>query len=296
MPTRIVLLSRLVCFLVLSPAAFAQTPAPAPQSPQAPQTLTLEEVLRMTKDGQADELIIIRIKRSGKAFDLNSAEITELQQLGVSDAVMKYLIDPSQPYSPPPPPAAVAAPTPSIAAPAAPSPAPVAPPPSRAKPPSDPLVLKLPPEMGLYWLNEKEQPVQLELKPVVISKQTGKSKLTLGLKKGSNVGSIPGLVSKLTIPAGPNAFYARVQTAMEDLVLVKLEPEEGRRDLDIGPNAAKPTFPPKSVRPFEAKDVGQGVTRITLPMLEKGEYLLFILGSGEEKKSTLGKGWEFGVQ
>lgn len=269
----------LVVLSVLPVRSVAQTPPAAAAQP--PQALSLDEVVRLAKAGLSEDLIIARIKRNAKPFDLSSAEIVELQQLGVSQTILKYLIDPALPYTPPPPPTASAGP--------------VAPAPSPVKPPSDPRVLKIPPEMGLYWLNQ-DQPVQLELKPVVVSKQGGKSKLLLGLKKGHNIGSLAGTAAKTKLPAGGGALYARVQTPIEDLVLVKLDIDEVRRDLDFGPKAAKPSFPPKSVHQFESKDVGQGVVRITLPTLDFGEYLLFILGSGEEKKGTLGKGWEFGVR
>ena len=39
-----------------------------------------------------------------KAFDLSNEELVELKKLGLSDNVIKFLLDPSQPYTPPPPP------------------------------------------------------------------------------------------------------------------------------------------------------------------------------------------------
>src|SRR5271155_1026190 len=75
------------------------------QSP--PGSLTIEEVLQESTAGVAEELIVAKVKRNAKAFDLNSDEIVALKKSGVSDTVIKYLLDPSLPYSPPAPPAPV---------------------------------------------------------------------------------------------------------------------------------------------------------------------------------------------
>src|ERR1700730_769056 len=96
-----------------------------------PGSLTIEDVLSFVKAGLSDETIIIRVKRSARGFDLNADEVQALTKQGVSEAVIRYLFDPTLPYTPPAPPP-----------PGAP-PAPVLP---RPKPPSDPLALKVPPE------------------------------------------------------------------------------------------------------------------------------------------------------
>ena len=70
-----------------------------------PARLTVEEVVKLFQAGFSEDLIITRIKKNGKAFDLNTDEMLELKKLGVSDNVIKYLLDPAQPYTPPPPPA-----------------------------------------------------------------------------------------------------------------------------------------------------------------------------------------------
>ena len=246
--------------------------------------LTLEEVVKLTKVNLSEDLVIARIRRNAKPFDLNSDEIVELRRLGVSDTVVKYLIDPSQPYTPP--------------APA--QPASVAPPSAPAKPPLDPLVLKVPVDTGIYSLQIPEMPVGFEVKPVVPSKPSGKlgSMLTGGLKKGHIIGSLAGGAAKARLSVRTTTLFARLgeKTPVEDLVLVMFTRAENHRDLDFGPKAAKPAFPSESVRQFESKDVGQGVVRLSFAPLAAGEYMFFILGSGDEKKGTLGKGWEFGVE
>ena len=272
-------------FVLLDSAATVCGQEPA--KPITPGSLTLEEVLKWHQSKQTEELIITRIRRNGKPFDLNSDETAELQKMGLSENVVKYLLDPTLPYSPPPPPA----PSSNTS---------VAPPPKPSKPPAYPIVLKVPPEIGLYIMDDPEKPLQLELKPIVVSKQPGKlgAKLTGGLLKGQTVGSIAGRAAKARVAANVSKVYARLgeKTAAEDLALVMMTKEDARRDLNFGPKPDKPAFPVSAVRQFESKDVGQGVLMLSLPKLVAGEYIFFILGSGEEKKGTLGKGWEFGVE
>src|SRR5579884_378121 len=79
--------------------------------PSAP--LSVEEVVKMSQNGFAEDVIITKIKKNGKPFDLSTDELIEIRKLGVTDNVIKYLLDPSQPYAPPKPDAATAAPKPS---------------------------------------------------------------------------------------------------------------------------------------------------------------------------------------
>jgi hypothetical protein len=272
---------------------FTLTVAALAQGPDEPKSLSLPEVVRMSRAGFGEETIVAQIKKNNRPFDLNTDEMLELKAAGVSETVLRYLVNPAAPYTPPPPPAPPAPPAPSNSGAVPASAAPVAPPPSPAKPPADPLVLKLPPEMGLYYFADGK-PLQMELKPMVTSKAASSS--LMGLSKSHAIGSLAGPTAKTTLPASGIDLYAKIATPIEDVVLVDLIQAKTRRDLDFGTKPDKPAFPSKSVHPFESKDVGQGVIRITLPPLKQGEYLLLILGSGEEKKGTLGKGWEFSAQ
>ena len=262
-----------------------------------PGSLTIEDVVRMAKAEVAEEIIIARVKTNAKAFDLNTDEIVELRKDGVSDTVVKYLIDPSQPYSPPAPPPPPA-PVPAPAAVSTPAPAPPPPPPPKPKPPSDPLVLKLPPDPGIYYFTGPEQVAALSLNNVVPYKQPGKiNTLSAGLVKGHVIGSVVGPTAGMHIASGPLIFYLRLpeKAMVDDFMLLLLDKAKDRRDLDFGTKPGKPVFPVSSVKQFENKEVDTRVYRLSVPMLKKGEYLFFILGSGDEKKGQLGKGYDFGV-
>jgi hypothetical protein len=267
-------------------AAFGLCLAQTLESPKANAPFSLEEVVKLVRAGVTEEIVIARIKRYNKPFDLNADEILELQKAGVSDKILAYLMDPSKPYTPaaPPPPAAV--------------PDKKEPPP----PPKDPLSLKVPGEPGVYWLAANEPGNEsfelIELKPLVPMKSGGKiAKLTGGLKKGQTVGSLAGPSSRLHVPKTPNVFYGRIGTkvAIEDLILLRAEKGDGKRFVDFGPKPAKPVFPPDSIKQFVSKPVAEGFYRMEVAALPAGEYVFLILGSGDEKKGIVGKGYDFAV-
>src|SRR4030095_2031057 len=100
------------------------------QPPKGPGSLTVEEVVKLTQSALPEELIITRVKTNGKAFDLSAEELVDIKKAGVTDNVLKYLMDPSRPYSPPPPPPTL----PVAEAPAGPKPG-ATPPPKPTTPP-----------------------------------------------------------------------------------------------------------------------------------------------------------------
>ena len=139
----------------------------------------------------------------------------------------------------------------------------------------------------------------LDLKPVVPSKQTGKvpSVLSGGVIKGHTIGSVVGATAKIRIPPHESTFYLRLgdKASIDDYALLRLEIQKTRRDLDFGTKPGKPVFPVKSLMPFESKEVMKGLYKLTVTLTHKGEYLFFILGSGDDKKGLLGKGYDFGL-
>src|SRR5215831_3319047 len=76
------------------------------QSSAANALLSLEDVVKDSKSGIPEDIIITKIKKNSRPFNLSSDEIRVLTESGISGTVIKYLIDPSQPYTQPPPPAA----------------------------------------------------------------------------------------------------------------------------------------------------------------------------------------------
>ena len=265
---------------------FGQQPPPA--APVA--NLSLDDVVKLTKAGLSEDIIVAKIKKAGRAFDLTTDEILELKRSGVTDAVIKVLVDPTQPYTPPTPPQATTAGGVSGAPPG--SPAPVSP-----KPPSDPIALKIPPEPGVYYSIDPDNGEfsKLELKTLTAAKSA--SKLTKMLKRGVN-GYLVGTSAKSRV-AGPAVdLYIRLpeKASIEEIVLLTLEVKSDRREIDFGPEPYKPVFPIEALKQYSSNEIDSRLYRIHCDSLGDGEYLLFLLGTGEEKKGILGKGYEFQVR
>jgi hypothetical protein len=264
------------------------------QEPPQPQhgSLSIDDIVQMSKKGISDDVIISSIKGNGKKFDLNADEMAELKKLGVSETVVKYMVDPALPPPPPPPPPPAPPAQPPPAPPSNPPPPVVAPPPA-PPPPSDPLALKVPPDPGIYYLTNTEDFLPLNPRPVVPLKEPGK----MPLFKGHVVGSVVGATATTRLTSGPATFYVRLpeKTSIDDLALLLLDKSKTRRDLDFGPKPGKPVFRVNALKPFESKSVSPGLFRIVVPPIPRGEYLFYILGSGDDKKGTLGKGYDFGI-
>jgi hypothetical protein len=228
--------------------------------------LTVEEVVKLFHAGLPEEVIVAKIKKNGKAFDLNEDELLELKKEGVTDTIVKFLLDPSLPYVPPAPSKAGSDP-------------------SRHYP-SDALASKVPPEPGLYYFS-KDLPVAIEMKILLGQK--------IGGKKGSMIAYLIGSVARQNPKQG--VFYMRLPEgkSIEEVVLVALTKRSDRRELDLG-HESKVEIKPEAVRPFETLEVGPHLFRITTASLPLGEYLFFLIGSGEPAQGNFGRGYDFGIQ
>ena len=153
--------------------------------------------------------------------------------------------------------------------------------------------MKVPPEIGIYYLTSKGDFLSLNEKTVVPSNQPGK----IPLFKWHVVGSVVGAAAATRLAKGSATFYARLgeKASIDDLVLLMLDKSASRRDLDFGSKPGKPVFRVDSVKPFESKGVSPGLFRIVVPPEARGEYLFYILGSADDKKGVLGKGYDFGA-
>lgn len=269
-------------------------PTTRAQAPKSEQPFGVEEVVKLSRAGVSEEVIIIRIRKNGKAFDLSAAEVLELKKDGISDSIIKYLLDPSQPYTSPvpPPPAPAPAPAPSKPEPPAAPPPPVVPP--KHYPP-DPHAAKVPPEPGLYRFPE-DAPVKVDIK-ILLGTIEGAGLGKVLMKKGKIIAYLVGPAAKTRIKAVSPVFYMRLPEgkAIEEVVLVAFDRKSDRREIEMGPPGPKPELKAESMRQFDSLEVGAGLYRLTATKLLKGEYLFFQLGSAEPPKGSYGKGFDFGI-
>ena len=250
--------------------------------PAAP--LTVEEVVQLSKAGFAEDVIVTKIRKNGKAFDLSTEELVELKKIGLSDIVIKFLLDPTLPYTAPPPVSAM----PNRNDPSTPAP------PAPAKQyPKDAYGSKVPAEPGLYHPQD-EALLKIEVKLLLGAEEKG----GLGpLKKGKIISYIVGAESKTRIKEPAPVFYLRLAEGkgIEEIVLMTLDRKNDRRQLEIGPSGKKQEFKAEAMRPFESLEVGPQLFRITAAKLTPGEYLFFQIGSAEPPKGSYGKGFDFGI-
>jgi hypothetical protein len=256
--------------------------------------LTIADVVKLCKAGLTDELVITKIKKNNKSFDLSPDELIELRKSGVSDTVIKFLLDPAQPYVPPPPPPAPA-PAPLAANPTAAPPPPLVPAPPVKEYPPDAYAAKIPGEPGVYYI-AGEAPVKVEIRTLLGIKEGAGLRKVL-MKKGKAVGYLVAPASKNRVPNPSPSFYIRLPEgkAMEDVALLALDPKNDRREIEMGPPGPKPEIKAEAMRPFDSLEVGPHLFRATAAKLGKGEYLFFLLGSAEPPKGSFGKGYDFGI-
>jgi len=281
----------LLRFLLLT-AVFATVPVfmARAQSPKTGESLTVEEVVNLSKAGFSEEVIITKIRKNGKAFDLNAAELVELKRIGITDAIIKFLLDPSQPYTPPPPPS----PPVSKSSDASGGLPPPAPPPAKHYPPDD-FASKVPSEPGLYRF-PAEAPVRVDIKILLGTKEdAGLGKVLM--KKGKIIAYLVGPASKTRIKEPAPVFYMRLPEgkAIEEVVLVAFDRRADRREIEMGPPGPKQELKAQAMRQFDSLEVGPGLFKLTTAKLAKGEYLFFQLGSAEPPKGSYGKGFDFAI-
>lgn len=265
-------------FFLLAVPLSRSAAQPAPSS--AP--LSVEDIVKLSKDGISEDVIVTKIKKNGKAFDLSPDELVELKKLGVTDNVIKLLLDPSQPYVPTP----------------RPDPAPPTPKPSppAKKYPEDPYASRVPLEPGLYRFY-RNAPVQMDIKLFMGQKQgAGLGKVLL--KKGKVIAYLVGSAAKTRVGDAAPVFYIRMPDGkgIEEVLLVALDRKKDRRELDMGPPAPKPELKSETFRQFDSLEIGAGLFRLTPSSLGKGEYMFFLIGTAEPPKGNYGKGYDFGME
>ena len=254
--------------------------AAQPVSSSAP--LSVGDVVKLSAQGFSEDVIITTIKKNGRAFDLSPDELVELKKLGVTDNVIKFLLDPSQPYvAPPRPDPAPPGPRPSLPA---------------RKYPEDPYASRVPPEPGLYRFY-RNAPVQIDIRLLLGEKQgAGLGKVLL--KKGKAVAYLVGPAAKTRVTDAAPVFYMRMADGkgIEEVLLVALDRKKDRRELDMGPPASKPELKHETIRQFDSVEVGPGLFRLTPASLSEGEYMFFPISTAEPAKGNYGKGYDFGVE
>ncbi len=282
----------------------APAPAPAPVQQAKPQSptneLTVDQVCQLVQAKLSEDLIVTKIKKNNKAFDLDTEQLLQLKKTGASDNIIRLLMDPTaQPV------AALA-----VVAPAAPAPpavetttAPrVTAVPAQPKE-QDPAISRVPEQAGLYYLNGPEL-VKIDLKTLASAKAAGRfgHMVSLGIKSIKTNAYLIGPSARTRVKETSPTFYVRLPEnySIDELVLVSLYAKPDRRELEVsaqkGAVGAKQGLRMEVMKPFETQELGSRLYKIATNIIGKGEYLFYLVGSADSIKGIQGKGYDFGIE
>jgi hypothetical protein len=178
--------------------------------------MTVDDVIKLSKAGLNDDLIIQQIRKKGQRFDLSTDQLIQLKAASVSERVIQVMIDPTKNTVPPP--------TAKMSAPAS-------QPPLQAKREAGPPSSGLPTEIGVY---AKEKGNWTEVLPEVVNWKTGgvaKSVASVGIVKGDVNGHVNGSTSRNRLTT-PIEFLIVVPegVAITEYQLIRLHRHGGYRE------------------------------------------------------------------
>lgn len=189
----------------------------------APKAMTVEDVIKLSKAGLSDDLIIAQIKTRNQRFALSTDQLIQLKTAKVSERVIQVMIDPAyKPAAPQPAPANKAPTAQPVSSPPG-SPQPVASKSDATEP--------MPHELGVYV---KIKGNWTRLTPEEVSWKSGgmaKSIASGGIVKGDVNGYIDGACSNYRVPT-PLELLIVVPEGLDiaDYQLLKLREHEDFRD------------------------------------------------------------------
>jgi hypothetical protein len=308
------------CALFLTMAGVTATAQQASIRPAAakPQGVTVNGVISMAEAGLSDDVILARLYKEQKPFDLSPDDMIRLKKAKVSDAILKAMLDPK---------AAVPAPTPApqpqqpaqqvvVTTPALAGLTPAKP--SGATPgagaaasgdPNDPMS---PHDSGIYVYTKDHdgnaQLVVLERAGYQGSKTGGMlaSAMTYGLKKMKTKAVIPGPRASVRVSDASPVFYFYFDDKQAGLgktnfgigslsnpnqfALLKLEVNKANRETIIGQYGAlgmSSGSDANAMVPFKSERIRPGLYKVTVEGMRMGEYC-FLASSGQGSAMAAG--------
>lgn len=240
-----------------------------------PHAITNDTILRMTRAGLDDSVIVQTIQTQPGAFDTTPDDLIALKSAGVSQAVI----------------AAMQARSAGLAY----------HPPSSAKVESSPLAAGID-EIGVYYKSREGEWVPLKTERVQF-KSSGwlKNAATDGLVKQDLNGHLDGPKSSLVLPTGVQILiYTPAGTQAEEYDLLRLDQHSGSRDFRVktGGLFHSETGSQRNDIQFDPRKVGKDMFVFTVPVdIEKGEYGVLPPGSSNVPGlSNAGKIFTFSIR
>jgi hypothetical protein len=177
-----------VSWVVVLAAVLADLPAVVGQGPvhgkaaATPAGLSVEDVIKLSKAGLSEDIIVQQVKKRSQPFDLTTDQLIALKTANVSDRIVAFMLDPSKPATAAPAAAGLGGPVAPLSATAEPEPA-------------------LPGEIGVY---ARKQNQWVEVAPEIVYWKTGgalKTIATAGVLHGDVNGRVLGVSSHTSFAA-----------------------------------------------------------------------------------------------
>jgi hypothetical protein len=298
----------------------AQQSAKAPVATQKAEGLTVDGVIALVGAGLPDDVIIARLRKENKSFDLTTEQLIRLKNANVSGGVMQVMLDPKAEIKP-----AVAPSTPAPAQPvvvsvpglpiissvrsAGASGATPAPGTEAKGDPNDPTSSH---DSGIYLMTKdhdgKAQMVILERASYQGSKSGGylASAMTYGIVKAKTKAAISGPHANIRVAETSPVFYFYFDDKQAGLgktyfgvgnlsnpnqfSLLKLEVTKQGRESTVGQFSALGSSSgtdAKATIPFKSERIRPGLYKVTVEGLKSGEYC-FVASSNMGIQSPYG--------
>jgi hypothetical protein len=258
--------------LIVGPLHGQQAPAAA----QAGPVLSVDDAIAMLEAKIAEGVIVLRIRKSAQPYDLSPQQMVALKKAGASDALLTFMMDPSQPYTP-----SLSA-LPAAAAAAAPAPAPVAAPVGAAAP--SPATPSASLEIGVYLKKSGEWS---EIRPEIVNWKTGgtiKNLATVGVVKKDLNGNVDGPTSRTSVKTPVEVLLVTAEgVAPEEYQLLRLRVNKNYREFRsvTGGILNQRSGAMRDLIPFEAKKISSRNFSLIVPAsLGAGEYGILPPGAG----------------
>jgi hypothetical protein len=296
---------------LVSPALAQQTQKGTSASPNSttaqskPEGLTVDGVIALVGADLPDDVIIARLRKENKSFDLTTEEMIRLKNAKVSGAVMQVMIDPKAEIKPALAQSAPAAAQPAVysvpglpvisgvrtagASGATPAPG------SEAKgDPNDPLIAH---DSGIYVMTKdrdgKPQMIVLERASYQGAKSDGifTSAITYGIVKAKTKAAINGPHASIRVTESSPVFYFYFDDKQAGLgktyfgvgnlsnpnqfSLLKLEVTKQSREATVGQFSSLGSSSgtdAKATIPFKSERIRPGLYKVTMDGLKSGEY------------------------
>jgi hypothetical protein len=251
---------------------------------QTANSLTVADVIKMVELGLGDDVVVAKIRKEGKSFDLSTDELVALKKASVSNEVVKTMFNPQ-----------VTAPQITVAS----APAAKAPLDRSADGTVGTRPPQLPDEQGVYVLQRGEW---MTVEPQIVNMRTANvlgHAFSYGISKAKVKGEVNGASAKLQITTPVEILIKTADgTAASEYRVLQMEEKNDRREFEmmqIGFASAK-SGARKGVVPVSFEKVGRATYKGVLANIKHGEYGVLAPGAAMSASAgSQGKLYSFGI-